>query len=79
MVFGYPFLQNFEKGMSGMRNQDMSLFQALEQMEALMRDLAPILYSYKKQLKKAGFTDAETMMLVIDLQQTLLTGGNKLG
>ncbi len=51
---------------------------ALDQAEAMLRDLAPVLATYRDSLIKAGFTREEALTLIIGLQQTLLgrTGGD---
>ena len=51
----------------------MNIFQAFEQMQAMLRDFAPVLMSYKQHLKKQGFTDDEAFALVRDYQRILFT------
>lgn len=51
----------------------MNIFQAFEQMQAMLRDLSPVLWSYKQHLKKQGFTDDEAFALVRDYQRILFT------
>lgn len=49
----------------------MNILQQLEQMQAMLRDLAPVLYSYKENLKKQGFTEDQAYTLVRDYQMTI--------
>ena len=49
----------------------MNIFQAFEQMQAMLRDFAPVLMSYKRNLMKQGFTEEEAFQLVRDYQYTL--------
>lgn len=51
----------------------MNVFQALEQMQALLRDVAPILYSYQEELIKQGFTRDEAFELVKECHRIMLT------
>jgi hypothetical protein len=54
----------------------MNIFQALEQMQAMLRDISPILWSYKENLLKQGFTE-EAFALVRDYQKIMFTQQNK--
>jgi hypothetical protein len=47
--------------------------QALEQMQAMLRDLSPVLWSYKENLKKQGFTEEQAMDLAKELQKNIIT------
>lgn len=49
----------------------MNILQQLEQMQAMLRDFAPVLISYKRNLMKQGFTEEEAFQLVRDYQYTL--------
>ena len=51
----------------------MNILQQFEQMQAMLRDFAPVLMSYKQHLKKQGFTDDEAFALVRDYQRILFT------
>ena len=51
----------------------MNILHQLEQIQALLRDVAPVLYSYKEHLKKQGFTEQQAYNLVRDYQQILLS------
>jgi len=51
----------------------MNLIHALDQMQAALRDLAPVLYSYYDNLKKQGFTSKQALTIVIELQRSLLS------
>jgi hypothetical protein len=55
----------------------MNIFQALEQMQAMLRDISPILWSYKENLLKQGFTEEEAFALVRDYQKIMFTQQNK--
>lgn len=50
----------------------MDFLQALDQVQAMLRDLSPVLWSYKENLKKQGFTDEQAFQLVRDFQITML-------
>jgi len=62
-----------------MSEKKLSLFQSLEQIVCLLRDLAPVLKGYKKNLTDQGFSEAEAMQIVIAYQHSLVTGGKKDG
>ncbi|MRX70859.1 hypothetical protein GJU40_01590 [Bacillus lacus] len=53
----------------------MNIIQALEQMQATLRDLSPVLWSYKENLVKQGFTEEQAFALVKDYQNTILSNG----
>lgn len=55
----------------------MNLFQALEQMDAFLRDFSPVLWAYKQNLLKQGFTEEESMQLVINYQESVIKGGTQ--
>lgn len=50
----------------------MNIIQQLEQMQAFLRDLAPVLKSYEQNLIKSGFTEQQAFVLVREYQITLL-------
>lgn len=52
-----------------------NIIQALEQMQAMLRDVAPVLWAYYDDLKKQGFTDEQAFALVRDYQK-IAFGGN---
>ena len=55
----------------------MHILQALEQMQAMLRDISPVLWDYKQELKKQGFTEAQAFELVRDFQKTTFAQNNK--
>lgn len=55
----------------------MHIIQAIEQMQAMLRDISPLLWEYKKDLKKQGFTEQQAYDLVKDYQKILFTQNNK--
>lgn len=50
----------------------MNIVHAFEQLQATLRDLSPVLWSYKENLKKVGFTDEQAFELTRDLQRTMI-------
>lgn len=52
---------------------NLSFFQAMEQLQAHLRDLSPVLFSYYVNLHKAGFTEEQAMELVRDFHAIILT------
>lgn len=57
----------------------MNILHQLEQMQAMLRDLAPVLYRYKENLKKQGFTEEQAYTLVRDYHMTLFNHKKKRG
>jgi len=55
----------------------MHIIQAIEQMQAMLRDISPLLWEYKKDLKKQGFTEQQAYDLVRDYQKIIFTQSNK--
>lgn len=53
----------------------MNILHAIEQMMAALRDVSPMLWSYKEDLKKQGFTEEQAFQLVRDFQK--VTFSNK--
>lgn len=53
-------------------DQNMNIFQVLEQMEAMLRDLAPVLWSYKENLKKQGFTEEQSYQMALAFQNSII-------
>lgn len=51
---------------------DIDLIGAFDQLDATLRDFAPVIYNYKKNLEEQGFTSEEAMQLVIAFQQSVL-------
>jgi len=51
----------------------MNILQQLEQLNAMLRDVSPILWDYKAQLKKEGFTEQQAFDLVRDYQKILFS------
>lgn len=49
----------------------MNIIQALEQMNAMLRDVSPMLWDYKVQLIKQGFTEQQAFDLVRDYQKII--------
>lgn len=54
----------------------MDILHAIDQIQAMLRDLSPVLWSYKENLKKQGFTDEEAFALVRDFQMLLWNNAN---
>lgn len=54
-----------------------NIIQALEQLQAVLRDLSPVFWSYYADLKKQGFTDEQAFALVRDCQKLALGGNQK--
>ncbi|WP_421663610.1 hypothetical protein [Lysinibacillus telephonicus] len=50
----------------------MNILHALEQIQAMLRDLSPVLWDYKEELKKQGFTENQAFTLARDYQRILL-------
>lgn len=63
--------QNQDKSIKG--GLIVNILHQLEQIQALLRDVATVLYSYKEHLKKQGFTEQQAYNLVRDYQQILLS------
>ena len=55
----------------------MHIIQAIEQMQAMLRDVSPLLWDYKANLKKEGFTDKEAFELVRDYQKIMFSQPNQ--
>lgn len=55
--------------------QKMNILQQLEQIQAMLRDLSPVLWSYKKNLKKQGFTENQAFRLTLEYQRILFDKG----
>lgn len=55
----------------------MNIFQALEQMEAMLLDFSPVLWTYKQDLEKQGFTEQQAFDLARDFQNIMFTQSNK--
>lgn len=53
----------------------MDILQAMDQMQAFLRDIAPLLKKYKEDLIKQGFTEEEAFQLVRDFQNKLIRNG----
>lgn len=50
----------------------MNIIHALDQLSAMLRDLAPVLYKYHNELVKAGFTEEQAMQLVCIIQESIV-------
>lgn len=46
----------------------MNIIQALEQFAATLRDVAPVLAQYRKDLEKQGFSKEEAFYLTVRVQ-----------
>ena len=55
----------------------MDILHALDQMQAVLRDVSPVLWTYKQDLEKQGFTEQQAFDLVRDYQKIMFTQGNK--
>lgn len=55
----------------------MHIIQAMEQLQAMLRDVSPVLWSYKENLIKQGFTEEQAFLLVRDYQEILFTNQNE--
>lgn len=53
---------------------NMRQFQALEQMQAYLRDFAPVIGQYFALLLAQGFTREEALQLVLQAQRAILFG-----
>lgn len=53
----------------------MNILHQIEQMMAVLRDISPLLWSYKVDLVKQGFTEEQAFELVRDYQKATLGGG----
>ena len=51
---------------------EVNIIQALEQFEALLRDFAPVMHTYFRDLIKQGFTRAEAFALTVEVQKSLM-------
>lgn len=51
----------------------MDITQQLDQLGAMLRDVAPLLYNYYKDLQALGFTEEQAFAMVKDYQTILLT------
>lgn len=51
----------------------MHFIQALEQMQAMMRDIGPVFYTYYASLVDAGFTEEQAMLLVVNWQNSVIS------
>ncbi|WP_193768888.1 hypothetical protein [Metasolibacillus meyeri] len=51
----------------------MNIIHAIEQMQAMLRDISPLLWEYKQDLKKQGFTEQQAFDLVRDYQKIMFT------
>jgi hypothetical protein len=50
----------------------LDIMQKLDQLSALLRDLAPVFMKYKTDLMKQGFSEEEALKLVIQAQEIIL-------
>lgn len=48
--------------------EDMSIFQAFEQLQAMLRDFAPLVKSYHDHLIEEGFSENEAFVLTLEYQ-----------
>lgn len=55
----------------------MNFIHQLEQMQAMLRDLAPVLWSYKENLKKQGFTENQAFRMTLEYQNTIFDKGKR--
>ena len=51
----------------------INILQALEQTEAMLVNLSPVLWTYKENLKKQGFSEEQAFLLVKDFQNSLIS------
>lgn len=51
----------------------MNYFQALEQMDSMLRDYAPLLGNYYRNLINQGFEPAQALQIVIAYQEVTLS------
>jgi hypothetical protein len=56
--------------------EDLRMFQALEQLQATLRDFAPVICSYHKYLVENGMTRKEATQVVIAWQTTFFGKNN---
>lgn len=54
----------------------MDFIQQLEQMQAMLRDITPIVWTYYKNLLDQGFTEKQAFELTRDCQRDILRGGD---
>jgi len=54
----------------------LDAFQALEQLAAMLRDLAPVMYSYRKDLMAAGFSREESFIMAVEMQKSIMRGAS---
>jgi hypothetical protein len=60
--------------------ENFGIIAALEQMQATLRDLSPVLWSYYYNLKQQGFSNEQAFKLTNDFQNIMLSnsmGGSK--
>ena len=50
----------------------MDINHKFDQIQATLRDMAPVLWSYFEELKKQGLTDEQALTLVQQVHQRLL-------
>lgn len=50
----------------------MDINHKLDQVQAFLRDVAPVLWTYFLELKQQGFTDDQALLLVEKVQERLL-------
>ena len=55
----------------------MNIFQAFEQYAAFLRDLSPMLWNYKEDLKKQGFTENQAFRMALELQNNITKQGKQ--
>lgn len=55
----------------------MDITHAIDQLEALTKDLSPLLWTYFSRLKEQGFTDEQALELARDFQKITMRGGSE--
>ncbi|MRX54825.1 hypothetical protein GJU41_12655 [Bacillus idriensis] len=55
----------------------MNFFQQMEQLQATLRDIAPVMWSYYNNLLKQGFSKDQAFTLTVEMQKALMNSGPK--
>ncbi|MCM3598687.1 hypothetical protein M4D55_23290 [Metabacillus idriensis] len=55
----------------------MNFFQQMEQLQATLRDVAPIMWTYYNNLLKQGFNPEQAFTLTVEMQKALMNPSAK--
>lgn len=55
----------------------MNFFQQTEQLQAALRDIAPVMWTYYNNLIKQGFNPEQAFTLTVEMQKSLMSPNKK--